>query len=154
MACGDLLPYHHPQRLGKEAPGTLRFFQRKSDKEDVARFIVDEVRRIEAEISKDQITVRFSRVVKNFDIAEFFPEQTTESRSGRDRDKVRRLKVGLNWLLLSNNHFGIFVSYFDLLLFEIHLDERTYVWQFVPKHFLHHIEGTQFHSRPDGNGKR
>ena len=90
----------------------------------MSRFIVDEVRRIEAEIAKDQIVVCFSRVVENFDIAEFFPEQTTESRSGRDRDKVQRLKkVGLNRLRLSNNHFGIFVSYFDLLLFEIHLDK-------------------------------
>ena len=73
--------------------GTLRFFQRKRDKEDVASFIVEVVRRIEAELAKYQIIVRFNRVVENFDIAEFFPEQTTESRSGRDRDKVRRLKL-------------------------------------------------------------
>ena len=73
--------------------GTLRFFLRKSDKEDVARFVVDVVHRIEAELAKDQIVVCFSRVVENFDIAEFFPEQTIESRSGRDRDKVRRLKL-------------------------------------------------------------
>ena len=68
--------------------GTLRFFQleRKSDKEDVASFIVGEVRRIEAEITKDQIVVCFSRVVENFDIAEFFPEQNHRKQK-RERQR-------------------------------------------------------------------
>ena len=57
---------------------TRLFLRRKSDKEDVASFIVEVVRRIEAELAKYQIIVRFNRVVENFDIAEFFPEQTIE----------------------------------------------------------------------------
>ena len=119
MACSDLPPpshhYHHPSKIGfndncdslhqmqngsrnefASSFSTWRFFQRKSDKEDVASFIVDEVRGIEEELAKDQIVVCFSRVVENFDIAEFFPEQTTESRSGRDRDQIRGSKLARN----------------------------------------------------------
>ena len=73
---------------------TWRFFRRKSDKEDVASFVVDEVRGIEAKLAKNQIVVCLSRVVETFDIAEFWQEQANESRSGRDRDQIRRLKVG------------------------------------------------------------
>ena len=92
---------------------TQRFFRQKRDKEDVASFIQDEVRGIEEEFAKKQIIVCFSMVVKNFNMLQFFPEQTTESRSGTDRDKIRRLKVGQNRMFLSNNHFGIIFSYFD-----------------------------------------
>ena len=76
-------------------------------------FVEDEMRGVEAELVKIFLVVCFCRVVEDFNILQFFPEQTTESRSGTDRDKIRRLKVGLKRLLLSNNHFGIFVSYFD-----------------------------------------
>ena len=68
---------------------TQRFFRRKRDKEDVASFIENELRGVKVELAKNQIVVCFSIVVENFDILQFFPEQTTESRSGTDRDKIR-----------------------------------------------------------------
>ena len=52
-----------------------------------------------AKLAKKQIIVFFSIVVDNFNILQFFPEQTIESRSAKDKDKDRRLKVALNRLL-------------------------------------------------------